>query len=217
VQIAIALPDVKLGVLEAAQVRVEAVHEELARETDAACARVRQRMTVEQVAEHPPVRATRNLFRAWRLDPARYRPSSEALLRRVVQGKGLYRVSTAVDVINLGSLETGWPYGAYDLARIEPPVTFRHGVAGETYDGIGKHAWHLEGKPVLADAQGPFGMPISDSTRTMITEQTTSVLTVVFAPAGAEVEAVQTALDTLADRFSRYCEGSGFRAAIVLP
>ena len=213
-QITIELPGVKLGVLEAHNLRVQLVHEALAAEMDAACNRVRQRVTPEQVAEMDVVSATRRLFRAWGLDPARYRPSSEALLRRVAQGKGLYRVSTAVDIINLGSMETGWPYGAYDMANVTPPVTFRHGVAGETYDGIGKHTWHLEGKPVLADSAGPFGMPISDSTRTMITEGTQSVLTVIFAPLATDVEAIQSALDKLADRFSRYCDASDFRASI---
>ncbi len=216
-QITIELPGVKLGILEAHHVRVALVHEDLAREMDAACDRVRQRITPEQVAELDTIRAVRNLFRAWGLDPARYRPSSEALLRRVAQGKGLYRVSTAVDIINLGSMETRWPYGAYDLAHVAPPITFRHGRAGETYDGIGKHTRHLDGKPVLADSSGPFGMPISDSTRTMITEATTSVLTVIFAPLTADIESIQQALDTLSERFSRYCDAGDFRASIQLP
>lgn len=216
-QIAMELPGVKLGVLEAHQVRVQLVHEGLAREMDAACEGVRQRVQPEQVADMEVIAQVRRLFRGWGLDPARYRPSSEALLRRVAQGKGLYRVSTAVDIINLGSMETGWPYGAYDLARVQPPITFRHGQAGETYDGIGKHTWHLDGKPVLADSAGPFGMPISDSTRTMITEATQSVLTVIFAPLAADVEEIQKALDTLAERFSRYCEGRDFRASILFP
>jgi len=215
-QITLQLPGVKLGVLEAHHVHVQLMHEELAREMDAACAQVRQRVTPEQVAEMDVIHAVRRLFRAWGIDPARYRPSSEALLRRVAQGKGLYRVSTAVDIINLGSMETGWPFGAYDLANVKPPITLRHGAEGETYDGIGKHAWHLEGKPVLADSAGPFGMPISDSTRTMITESTQSVLTVIFAPAATNVEAIQQALDKLADRFSRYCGGSGFLASIQM-
>lgn len=213
-QIGVELPGVKLGVLEAHHLQVQLVHEDLAREMDTACERVRQRVKPEQVADLDTIGQVRRLFRAWGLDPARYRPSSEALLRRVAQGKGLYRVSTAVDIINLGSMETGWPYGAYDMAHVNPPVTFRHGTVGETYDGIGKHTWHLEGKPVLADAQGPFGMPISDSTRTMITEATQSVLTVIFAPLAADVEAIQSALDTLSNRFSRYCQGRDFRASI---
>ena len=67
--------------------------------------------------------------------------------------------------------------------KINAPVAFRHGAAGERYEGIGKQIWHLEGRPVLADPQGPFGSPISDSTRSMITETATQVMIVIYAPA----------------------------------
>ena len=150
---------------------------------DEVCARKRQEFTVETLAESEPVRAVRAMFREWGMDPSKYRPSSEALLRRVVQGKGLYRVSNVVDIGNLGSIETGWPYGCYDRAKISAPVALRHGAAGEKYEGIGKQIWHLEGRPVLADPQGPFGSPISDSTRSMITESATQVMIVIYAPA----------------------------------
>ena len=122
------------------------------------------------------------MFRRWGVDPSKYRPSSEALLRRVVQGKGLYRVCNIVDIGNLGSVETGWPYGCYDRTTLHPAIAFRHGLPGESYEGIGKRAWHLEGRPVLADEQGPFGSPISDSTRSMITETAREALMVDLCP-----------------------------------
>ena len=145
------------------------------------------------------------MFRAWDIDPSKYRPSSEALLRRVVQGKGLYRVWNVVDIGNFGSIETGWPFGCYDRARIRPPVVFRHGATGESYEGIGKRTWHLEGRPVLADADGPFGSPISDSTRTMIAESAREILTVIYAPASAPDASVEAAMARLCERLSRIC------------
>src|ERR1700735_2401486 len=129
------------------------------------CERKRREFTLESLADSKPVKGVRAMFREWGMDPSKYRPSSEALMRRVVQGKGLYRVSNVVDIGNLGSLETGWPYGCYDRSKINLPVALRHGAAGEKYEGIGKQTWHLEGRPVLADPEGPFGRPISDSTR----------------------------------------------------
>ena len=129
------------------------------------------------------------------MDPSKYRPSSEALLRRVVQGKGLYRVSNVVDIGNLGSIETGWPYGCYDRSKIQGPIVLRHGIAGERYEGIGKRTWHLEGRPVLADLEGPFGSPISDSTRSMITEAAREILIVIYAPSSASDASVTAATD----------------------
>jgi DNA/RNA-binding domain of Phe-tRNA-synthetase-like protein len=184
--ILVELPAVKLGVLEAEQIEVSLVSEALAHELDAICDEKRRAFTLESLADSSPVRAVREMFRRWGLDPSKYRPSSEALLRRVIQGKGLYRVSNVVDVGNLGSIETGWPFGCYDRGKLTPPIAFRHGAQGEAYEGIGKRTWNLEGRPVLADSNGPFGSPISDSTRSMVTEAARDVLVVIYAPVTAD-------------------------------
>jgi len=214
VPIQIQLPGVKLGVVEADAVEVSAGNPELAALLQEVCDQRGNQWTQETLAEAPFTRAVRAMFRSWGVDPSKYRPSSEALLRRVVQGKGLYRVSNVVDIGNLGSIETGWPYGCYDRSRITPPVAFRHGVPGETYQGIGKQTWHLEGRPVLADPAGPFGSPISDSTRSMITESARDVMAVIYAPESASGAALDQAMSSLSVRLSRYCSASAVRSEI---
>jgi DNA/RNA-binding domain of Phe-tRNA-synthetase-like protein len=213
-EIRIELPGVKLGVVEADGVRVAPADAALARLMDGVCERKRREFTVESLAEAEPVRAVRAMFRAWGVDPSKYRPSSEALLRRVVQGKGLYRVCNVVDIGNLGSIETAWPYGCYDGERIKPPVAFRHGTPGERYEGIGKRIWHLDGRPVLADAEGPFGSPISDSTRSMITESTRRILAVLYAPSGVPDASIDDAIARLGERLLRFGEATATRGAI---
>src|SRR5580658_2291053 len=153
-EIRIELPDVRLAVVEADGLSVSAADTGLARLMDDVCDRKRREFTVETLAEAGPTRTVRAMFRAWDIDPSKYRPSSEALLRRVVQGKGLYRVSNVVDIGNLGSIETAWPFGCYDRSQIAPVIEFRQGAAGESYEGIGKQTWHLNGRPLLADSQG---------------------------------------------------------------
>jgi DNA/RNA-binding domain of Phe-tRNA-synthetase-like protein len=215
--ISIELPGVKLGLVEAGDVRVELVRADLACEMDSICDRIRKTHTVEQIAELESIRAVRAMFRAWGVDPSKYRPSSEALLRRVAQGKGLYRVNNVVDALNLCSIESGWPYGLYDRAHFSAPVTFRHGRTAEMYEGIGRRMWHLEGRPVLADSQGAFGSPISDSTRTMITESSRSVLAVLFAPISASEEELMRAAEIQARRFEQFCSARLTRASVILP
>lgn len=212
-EIRVELPAVKLGTIEA-DVRVALVNPDLARLMDEICERKRREFSVETLADAEPVRTVRAMFREWGMDPSKYRPSSEALLRRVVQGKGLYRVSNIVDIGNLGSIETGWPYGCYDQSRIHLPVVFRQGAGGERYERVGKEMWHLEGRPTLADSDGPFGSPISDSTRSMITEATTEALIVVYAPAGASDAAVSAATAKLAERLSEFANASSIRSAL---
>jgi DNA/RNA-binding domain of Phe-tRNA-synthetase-like protein len=213
-KIQIELPGVKLGIVEADGARVEPAGEDLVQLVGGTCDRKRREFTLESLAEAEPIRAVRAMFREWGMDPSKYRPSSEALLRRVVQGKGLYFVSNVVDLANLGSIETGWPYGCYDGASLHPPIVFRHGSAAESYERVGKEMWHLEGKPVLADGEGPFGSPISDSTRTMITDAAQSVLIVVYAPASAGDQKLSEALQRMAERLSRFAHAEATRSSL---
>ena len=213
-QIRIELPGVKLGVVEADSVRVVLVDEALAKLMDEICDRKRREFTVESLAEADEIRAVRAMFREWGMDPSKYRPSSEALLRRVVQGKGLYRVSNVVDIGNIGSIESGWPYGVYDRGRIHPPVVLRHGAAGEAYEGIGKRMWHLEGRPILSDTEGPFGSPISDSTRSMITESASDVLFVIYAPARAADKAIGKAMTRASELLTQFAGASAVRTDV---
>jgi DNA/RNA-binding domain of Phe-tRNA-synthetase-like protein len=203
-EIQIKLPGVKLGVVGAQDVHVEAQHAELTKLLDEVCTRKQKEFTVERLAEADSIRDIRALFRGWGMDPSKYRPASEALLRRVVQGKGLYRVSNVVDIGNLVSIETGWPLGCYDQSRISEPVELRHGLAGENYEGIGKKNWNLEGRPALADPSGPFGSPISDSTRTMITDSAKNVLIVIYVPEKSPDASAEFAMKRLCERLTAF-------------
>jgi DNA/RNA-binding domain of Phe-tRNA-synthetase-like protein len=131
----------------------------------------------------PGLAAARELYRAFGMDPTRTRPSSEALLRRVLQGKDLPRILNAVDLCNLCALRSLLPIGLYDAAAVTPPVDLRRGLPSESYAGIRKDEVHLEGRPVLADAGGPFGNPTSDSLRTSVGAATHVIVMVIFAPA----------------------------------
>jgi len=138
------------------------------------------------VLESPLIEATRKAYKALGKDPARYRGSAEALLRRIIAGKGLPRINAVVDVINLVSVESRLPIGLYDLAHVSGDIVFRSGRAGETYKGIGKYDLNLEGLPLFADAIGPHGSATSDSERTMVTNTTKKILAIIVGFAGTE-------------------------------
>jgi len=138
------------------------------------------------VLESPQVEAVRKAYKALGKDPARYRGSAEALLRRIVAGKGFPQINSVVDVVNLVSVESRLPVGLYDAAHVSGGVVFRAGRAGETYKGIGKYDLNLEGLPLFADDQGPHGSATSDSERTMVTPQTTGILAIIVSFGGPE-------------------------------
>jgi DNA/RNA-binding domain of Phe-tRNA-synthetase-like protein len=138
------------------------------------------------VLESPQVETTRKAYKVLGKDPARYRGSAEALLRRIVAGKGFPQVNVVVDVINLVSVESRLPVGLYDLAHVTGEIVFRAGRASETYKGIGKYDLNLEGLPVFADTAGPHGSATSDSERTMVTAETKEVLAIIISFGGPE-------------------------------
>ena len=159
--------------------------------------------------------AVRTMYRRTGLDPTKRRPSSEALLRRVRKGEGLPRINSLVDISNWCSLEFQLPYGLYDLDRIDGDVSLRLGREGESYAGIRKDDVHVHGRITLADAEGPFGNPSSDSARTMVTEAARRVLLVVFAPADASLSHLERVLETSSARTIAYCGGAEILRRIV--
>jgi DNA/RNA-binding domain of Phe-tRNA-synthetase-like protein len=128
------------------------------------------------------IAVARKLYRAIGIDPTRYRPASEALLRRLKKGLGLPRINALVDAINHCSVVLTLPFGGYDLDRTCGEIALRIGRPGEEYRGLGKPRVNLDGRYALCDSQGPFGNPSSDSWRTRITGETKNALIVVFAP-----------------------------------
>jgi DNA/RNA-binding domain of Phe-tRNA-synthetase-like protein len=193
-----------LGLLEAEDVRLLPVPVEFDEECVRVCARLVEQHGERPPAEIPGVAETRMLFHRLGVDPTKTRPSSEALMRRVVQGKGLPRVNLAVDVCNLCSLEHQLPLGLYDRAFVRGTVRARAGREGEGYPGIRKQRVNLAGRLLLADDEGPFGAPTSDSLRTAVTESTTRLLLVIFCPAERVDPHLSTMLEQLADRLTRH-------------
>lgn len=150
------------------------------------------------LSELPEVAAVRALFRKAGCDPTRYRPSSEALARRVLKGNSPGPIHPFVDLNNLLSIRTLLPCCVVDPGRLVPPFHLRRGEESETMLSM-RGPFSLTGKPVLSDGQGPFGTPITDSERVKVTAGTRECWLVAYAPEGFE-ETVPPALHELAVR-----------------
>jgi DNA/RNA-binding domain of Phe-tRNA-synthetase-like protein len=159
--------------------------------------------------EQPPsnVAPTRTMYKRIGLDPTKTRPSSEALLRRVMKGDPLPRVNCLVDVCNWCSVEFQLPYGLYDRDHVEGTVSLRLGRDGESYPGIRKDEVHVGGRMTLADERGAFGNPTSDSARTMVTAATRAVLVVIFGPQELPRDWLVSVLDTTVARMTQFTGG----------
>jgi len=206
---------VQVGLLLLEGVSVRESDRALDAEVDSACASFRERYGGGKSSEVPGAADARTLYKALGIDPTKTRPSNEALLRRALKGETLYRISTLVDALNLVSLRTQLPFGLYDLDRVKPPVVLRKGGAGEGYEGIRKGFVNVEARPVLVDAEGPFGNPTSDSARTMITLDARNALVVAYAPAGYNPGRLNGVLDTTSETLTRFCGGNAAERRIL--
>jgi DNA/RNA-binding domain of Phe-tRNA-synthetase-like protein len=142
--------------------------------------KVQSELTVETIRQKPTIKSTKEAYRKLGKDPSRYRPSAEALTRRIVKGKGLYNVNNVVDLLNLVSLESGFSIGGYDASKIEGPIEFGIGMPEEPYQAIGRGELNIENLPLFRDRSGAFGSPTSDSTRTMVTDTTSTFLMIIL-------------------------------------
>ena len=144
--------------------------EGLWQEINALEAAFRAELTTESLKDIPSIAATRRIYKKCGKDPSRYRPASEALIRRMLQGKELYKVDTLVDLINLASIRFGYSIGGFDADKfVGETLTLGVGREGEPYEGIGRGQINIAGLPVYRDAEGGVGTPTSDHERTKIT------------------------------------------------
>jgi DNA/RNA-binding domain of Phe-tRNA-synthetase-like protein len=173
------IPFVALACIRA-KVVVQKYNAALWEEIDIATHQLPSQMDVNLIADLPEVKGLRDAYRVLGKDPARYRGSAEALLRRVLSGKAIYQINSVVDINNLVSLETRCSVGSYDLDRLKSPISFRVGLAGESYKGIGKEIINIENLPVFSDIEGAFGSPTSDSERAMIRNESRNILMILL-------------------------------------
>lgn len=197
-----------LGVLEAEGLHGRPLPPAFAEERDRVVGRLSATFSGKSPADIPGVAETRTLFHQLDIDPTKTRPSSEALLRRVLQGKGLPEVNPAVDVCNLCSLEHQIPLGLYDRDLVRGSVRVRVGREGEGYAGIRKHRVNLSRRLLLSDDEGPFGAPTSDSSRTAVGPGTVHLMVVLFCPVERAGRDLSGTLEHLSDLLTRFCGAS---------
>lgn len=204
----------KLGYLELTGCEVRPSSDALQAVYDGVARAAGERFADAAIGEHPVAGGVRRLFKSAGIDPSRYRPSGEALVRRIIKGQDLYHINCIVDINNVCSIESLFPLGAYDRAHIDGDVTIRLGSDEEVYRGIGREI-NIAGKLVSADGTGAFGSPIADSDRTKITEDTRDVLVLLYAPESTDDHAIQQTLSRFATLAGEHAGARQVRSGLL--
>lgn len=191
-------------------VRVEESLDDLEHFKSEALQRFRSTLSLETLKDVPALRTYRDFF--WRvgIDPTKTRPASEALLRRVLQGKDIPRINTLVDAYNIASMETHVPLAVFDAAKLQGDMVMRMAVAGEKFHGIGMTAEEtLTGKEVVVqDDQMLIAIyPYRDADFSKVMTETTDVSIMVCGVPGIELSRLDEARKLSANYITRFCGG----------
>ena len=190
--------------------------QELWDEINALGEKYRDTLTTESLKEMSGIAATRKVYRACGKDPSRYRPASEALIRRMLQGKQLYQRDTLVDLVNLASIAFGYSIGGFDADKFEGnTLTLGVGKAGEPYEGIGRGNINIEGLPVYRDSLGGVGTPTSDNERTKMMSDTSHLVVLINGYDGNEQQ-VRANAEYIQSLLKKYCKSDGGSYFILL-
>ncbi len=175
---------------------------------------VRETVKLEQINKWLPIQATRQAYKRLGKDPNRYRPSAEALRRRILRELPLYKVDTLVDLINLVSIRSGYSIGGFDADKIAGgSLVLGVGKEGEMYRGIGRGELNIAGLPVYRDAVGGGGTPTSDEERTKIGLETVRLLMIINGYSGAN--GLESAGNHAAALLSKYVSATNMEAELV--
>lgn len=198
-----------VGACVEAQVVNSPFCEELWKEIEAMGEKFRRELTTESLKELESIAATRRVYRACGKDPSRYRPASEALIRRMLQGKALYQCDTLVDLVNLASIAFGYSIGGFDADKfVGDTLTLGIGKEGEPYEGIGRGMLNIAGLPVYRDVKGGVGTPTSDNERTKMTLETRHLVVLINGYDGNENRVRQNA-EYIQQLLRKYCQSDG--------
>ena len=183
-------------------------------EMEAEIQRIKSVCALEEINKRPEIAATRKVYKILGKDPNRYRPSAEALCRRILREIPIYKVSTLVDVINLVSIRSGFSIGGFDLEKIEgEEIRLVVGTTDDEFEAIGRGPLNVEGLPLYKDKTGGIGTPTSDNERTKISADTTRPLMIINGYSGRS--GLQDAVDFSIELLGKYAELANLKVHFI--
>lgn len=205
-------PSLALGII-CCNIHNKITDNNLWKEIEMAAQLLKNRFTLENIKTQPQIWATREVYKKTGKDPNRYRPSAEALCRRILRDMPLYQISAAVDVINLISIETGFSIGGFDAEKVHGDVCVGIGNEDEPFEAIGRGVLNIAGLPILRDAAGAIGTPTSDVVRTSLQLNTKKLYMNINAYSGKD--ALIPAISRSIELLEQYADATDIETNIV--
>ncbi len=201
-------PQLMLGIITC-EVKNSNTSPELWSEMETEIERFSNLFSLEKINKRPEIAATRRIYKSLGKDPNRYRPSAEALCRRIIRRIPIYQVSTLVDIINLVSIRSGFSIGGFDMDKIKGNIDLGVGTKKDEFEAIGRGLLNVEGLPLYSDEIGGIGTPTSDNERTKISKNSQRLLLILNGFSGES--GLQEAANHAIELLGKYAELKEYR------
>lgn len=205
-------PKITLGCIQA-NINTTDSTNDLLEEIDNYCETLKSEITLEELSSIPRIKDGREAYKSLGKSPSKYRLSSEALIRRVLQGKGLYKINNIVEINNLISIKSKFPVGSYNIENLSSPISLTIGAEGAQYEGIGKDLINVSNLPILTDSIGYFGSPTSDSKRALITNDAKKILMCIYS--FSQKDELESILNYSVELLKKYASGTNIETQII--
>lgn len=208
----------RIGVLVIKNARISPTEFAFERMEKKIFASIAKKKDIETLKDDKILHSFRNLYWKFDMDPTKMRVASEALLRRIIRERNLWRINNAIDVLNLASAETKLPISTWDAAKVKVPVVVRIAKKGEKFLRIGsKEPVVCNGNElVVADKEKilTLGFASADSEQCKISVDTETVLVAIYATPTVTDSELLHVMKKVKKRIEEFVDGDVQRVGI---
>ena len=148
-------PNIEFGIIIGRDLTVSQSTESDQRILLSAQGAARQKIDPAIIRELPNIAAARQVLQQAGINPNKYTPSVEAMLKRVVKGSNLASINSLVDLCNAVSLGNEISLGAHDLKDIDADLEVRLSRSGDRFLPFGETIWENVEDGELIFTAGP--------------------------------------------------------------
>jgi len=172
---------------------------------------IRERLDLEKLVDHPRIASWREAYRAFGTKPNKFRPSMEAMARRVLKDQELPSINSLVDIGNIISLRHIIPVGGHAVDLVENDICLRPATGEEEFIPFGSDQAEnpMPGEIILAEENIAVTRRWTwrQANHTLTLPSTTAIeFNVDGLPPVSRAE-IETACRELCDLIEKYCGG----------
>ena len=204
-------PGLKIGVAVIKDVTIKKEDKELEKEKKKIVSEI-QKKAKELLKSSKSLKAYEDLYRKTGVDFTKRKPSPTALLKRLSEGKDLYKINTLVDVVNLCVMKNQMSMGVFNFDKFKLPVVLRFAKKGEKFQPLGEKEFKDldEGEIIYADQDMVTTRDLNyrDCDKSKITEKVKNIMFFVDGTEANTEEELKEIFEDAIEQITRFVGGT---------